>query len=77
MTTEKYLTRMYWLLNTIQSKSEVKLLERQKALNLSVPTDSEKVQTAVSNISAEAKEITERYYEKLDRDYEEENGADA
>ena len=46
MTTEKYLSRMYWLLNTIQSKAEVKELERQKALNLSVPTDSEKVQTS-------------------------------
>lgn len=46
MTTEKYLKRMYWLLNTIQSKAEVKELERQKALNLSVPTDSEKVQTS-------------------------------
>ena len=46
MTTEKYLKRMYWLLNTIQSKAEVKVLERQKALNLSVPTDSEKVQTS-------------------------------
>ena len=46
MTTEKYLDRMYWLLNTIQSKVEVKELERQKALNLSVPTDSEKVQTS-------------------------------
>ena len=46
MTTEKYLNRMYWLLNTIQSKAEIKELERQKALNLSVPTDSEKVQTS-------------------------------
>lgn len=46
MTTERYLKRMYWLLNTIQSKAEVKELERQKALNLSVPTDSEKVQTS-------------------------------
>jgi hypothetical protein len=46
MTTEKYLNRMSWLLNTIQSKVEIKELERQKALNLSVPTDSEKVQTS-------------------------------
>ena len=46
MTTEKYLKRMYWLLNTIQSKAEIKELERQKALNLSVPTDSERVQTS-------------------------------
>ena len=42
-----------------------------------IMADSEKVQAAVSNISAEAKELTERYYEKLDREYEEENGADA
>ena len=42
-----------------------------------IMADSEKVQAAVSNISAEAKEITERYYEKLDREYEEENGAEA
>ena len=33
-----------------------------------IMADSEKVQAAVSNISAEAKEITERYYEKLDRE---------
>ena len=46
MTTERYLKRMAWLLNTIQSKAEVKTLEREKALNLSVPTDSEKVQTS-------------------------------
>ena len=46
MTTERYLKRMSWLLNTIQSKTEVKTLEREKALNLSVPTDSEKVQTS-------------------------------
>ena len=42
-----------------------------------VMADSEKVQAAVSNISAEAKEITEQYYQKLDREYEEENGAEA
>ena len=42
-----------------------------------IMADSEKVQAAVSNISAEAKELTERYYEKLDREYEEENGAEA
>ena len=46
MTTEKYLKRMCWLLNTIQSKAEIKELERQKALNLSVPTDNERVQTS-------------------------------
>ena len=35
-----------------------------------VMADSEKVQAAVSNISAEAREITEQYYQKLDREYE-------
>ena len=42
-----------------------------------IMADSEKVQATVSNITAEAKELTEKYYEKLDREYEEENGADA
>ena len=36
-----------------------------------IMADSEKVQAAVSNITAEAKEITEQYYQKLDREYEE------
>ena len=53
MTTEKYLNRMAWLLNMIQSKAEVKELERQKALNLSVPTDSEKVQTSSKDALSE------------------------
>ena len=35
-----------------------------------IMADSEKVQAAVSNISAEAKEITEQYYQKLDKEYE-------
>ena len=35
-----------------------------------IMADSEKVQAAVSNISAEAKEITEQYYQKLDREFE-------
>ena len=35
-----------------------------------VMADSEKVQAAVSNITAEAKEITEQYYQKLDKEYE-------
>ena len=39
-----------------------------------IMADSEKVQAAVSNISAEARELTERYYAKLDREYEEEHG---
>ena len=74
MTTEKYLKRMYWLLNTIQSKAEVKELERQKALNLSVPTDSEKVQTSskdalgaimtrVVDIDSEIQDYVDEYLE--------------
>ena len=35
-----------------------------------IMADSEKVQAAVSNISAEAKESTEQYYQKLDKEYE-------
>lgn len=46
MTTEKYLGRMYWLLNTIQSKIEIKEIERQKALNIVAPTDGDRVQTS-------------------------------
>ena len=42
-----------------------------------IMADSEKVQAAVSDITAEAKELTEQYYEKLDREYEEESGAEA
>ena len=42
-----------------------------------IMADSERVQAAVSNITAEAKELTEQYYEKLDREYEEENAAKA
>ena len=42
-----------------------------------IMADSEKVQAAVSNITAEAREITEQYYQKLDREYEEDNGAEA
>jgi len=35
--------------------------------------ESEKVQAAASNITAEAKELTEKYYQKLDREYQEAN----
>ena len=35
-----------------------------------IMADSEKVQAAVSSISADAKELTEEYYQKLDREYE-------
>ena len=34
---------------------------------------TEKVQAAASNITAEAKEITEKYYQKLDKEYKEAN----
>lgn len=49
MTTEKYLKRMYWLLNTIQSKAEVKAAERDRAINLVVPTDNERVQSSAKD----------------------------
>ena len=42
-----------------------------------IMADSEKVQAAVSDITAEAKEITEQYYERLDREYEEAQEAEA
>ena len=42
-----------------------------------IMADSEKVQAAVSSISADAKELTERYYAKLDRECEVGNGAKA
>ena len=42
-----------------------------------IMADSEKVQAAVSNISADAKELTEQYYAKLDREYEEDQGGEA
>jgi hypothetical protein len=48
-----------------------------------IMADSEKVQAAVSNIAAEAKEITEQYYQKQDAEFaaeaakEETKGAEA
>ena len=48
-----------------------------------IMADSEKVQAAVSNIAAEAQEITEQYYQKQDEEYaaeaakEETKGAEA
>lgn len=48
-----------------------------------IMADSEKVQAAVSNITAEAKELTEQYYQKQDEEYaaeaakEETKGAEA
>ncbi len=41
-----------------------------------IMADSEKVQAAVSNISAEAREITEKYYQKLDKEHEAEATAE-
>ena len=49
MTTEKYLKRMYWLLNTIQSKAEMSELERGRAVNMVAPTDGDRVQTSVKD----------------------------
>lgn len=49
MTTERYLKRMYWLLNTIQSKSEMLILERGRATNMVAPTDGDRVQTSVKD----------------------------
>ena len=74
MTTEKYLSRMYWLLNMIESKTEVKALERAKALNLSVPTDSERVQTsskdALGNILTKVVDIDNEIQDYIDEYYE-------
>ncbi len=53
MTTEKYLRRMYWLYNTIQSKSEMIALERGRAVNMVAPMDSEPVQTSVKDTMCE------------------------
>lgn len=49
MTTEKYLKRMYWLLNTIQSKAEMSMIERGRAVNMVAPTDGDRVQTSVKD----------------------------
>ena len=39
-----------------------------------VMEESERIQAGASDIADQAKEITERYYEKLDQEYEEANG---
>lgn len=49
MTTEKYLKRMYWLLNMIQSKAEMTALERGRAINMVAPTDGDRVQTSAKD----------------------------
>lgn len=53
MTTEKYLKRMYWLLNTIQSKAEMQTLERGRAVNMVAPMDGDRVQTSVKDTMCE------------------------
>lgn len=49
MTTETYLRRMNWLLNIIESKTEMIALERSKATKMTVPTDSEPVKTSLKD----------------------------
>lgn len=74
MTTEKYLKRMYWLLNTIRSKSEMQVLERGRATNMVAPTDGDRVQTSVKDtlceiltkvvdLDAEIQEYVDEYIE--------------
>lgn len=53
MTTEKYLGRMAWLLNMIQSKTEMSMFERGKAINMVAPTDGDRVQTSVKDTLAD------------------------
>ena len=53
MTTEKYLKRMYWLLNTIQSKAEMNAIERGRAINMVAPTDGDRVQTSAKDTLGE------------------------
>ena len=53
MTTETYLRRMNWLLNLIESKTEMVELERSKATKMTVPTDSEPVQTSPKDTLAD------------------------
>lgn len=54
MTTEKYLKRMYWLLNMIQSKAEMTALERGRAINMVAPTDGDRVQTSAKDTLGDA-----------------------
>lgn len=46
MTTEKYLSRLSWLANTITSRSEKITLGRARATNMVVPTDKTPVQSS-------------------------------
>lgn len=57
MTTEKYLSRMSWLLNMIKSKSEMSTFEKGKAINMVAPTDGDRVQTSAKDTLAEIMSI--------------------
>lgn len=46
MTTEKYLRRLSWLTNTINSRAERIALGRSRATNMVVPTDNTPVQSS-------------------------------
>lgn len=46
MTTERYLSRLGWLANMIQSRYDMLELERGRATNMVAPTDSDPVQTS-------------------------------
>jgi len=46
MTTEKYLSRLSWLANTIISRDEKLTVDRSRATNMVAPTDNEPVQTS-------------------------------
>lgn len=46
MTTEKYLSRLNWLENTIRSRAERIEVGRSRATNMVAPTDSDPVQTS-------------------------------
>lgn len=53
MTTEKYLKRLCWLANTIQSKAELVAMKRSNATNMVAPTDSDPVQTSAKDTLCE------------------------
>lgn len=46
MTTDKYLSRLSWLVNTIISRDEKINVGRSRATNMVAPTDSDPVQTS-------------------------------
>ena len=53
MTTEKYLTRLGWLTNTISSRLDLLEMERGRATNMVAPTDSDPVQTSPKDTMCE------------------------